>query len=305
MLAADTPKFLQDRFPTTELLLLLVAIFWGTSYGMTKNALVFTGVFMFLAIRFLLTFAVLLPATISDFRTKGNKDWFVALPTGLILLLIFCCEVLGVAKTSATNAAVLISLSAIFTVFVEAVATKKAPDVRYLVLGVTSVLGVILLTHDRALSIEFNLGDWLIISAALLRALMVNTTKGLTQGKQITTLSLTALQSLIVGLGAICVIFVQRLNGIEASIPTSTSFWFIVVYLVIFCTIFAFFVQNYAVRRLSPTKVSLLMGSELLFGAIFAFLWLGESLTFVQWLGACIIFASVTLVTFQQSDNGD
>ncbi len=39
-------------FVPSELLLLLVAIFWGTSYGLTKNALLFSSVLMFITIRF-------------------------------------------------------------------------------------------------------------------------------------------------------------------------------------------------------------------------------------------------------------
>ena len=68
-------------------------------------------------------------------------------------------------------------------------------------------------------------------------------------------------------------------------------------YLVLFCTLFAFYVQNYAVRRTSPTRVSLLMGSEPLFGAIFAMVWLQESLTALQLLGGALILFSVIVTS--------
>jgi drug/metabolite transporter (DMT)-like permease len=57
--------------------------------------------------------------------------------------------------------------------------------------------------------------------------------------------------------------------------------------------LFAFYAQNYAVRKISPTKASLLMGSEPLFGAIFSLLWLNEVLTSVQWLAAAILLITV------------
>ncbi|POF53494.1 DMT family transporter, partial [Vibrio vulnificus] len=66
---------------------------------------------------------------------------------------------------------------------------------------------------------------------------------------------------------------------------------------VLFCTLFAFYVQNYAVRRTSPTRVSLLMGSEPLFGAIFAMVWLQESLTSLQLLGGALILFSVIVTS--------
>lgn len=96
------------KFPVTEGMLLLVAIFWGTSYGLTKEVLVYTSVLLFIAIRFSLTFFCLLPVVIRDFRHGLNSDWKVAIPTGLILCTTFLCEVYGISQTSASNAAFLI-----------------------------------------------------------------------------------------------------------------------------------------------------------------------------------------------------
>ncbi|RUM48809.1 MAG: EamA/RhaT family transporter, partial [Marinomonas sp.] len=54
---------------------------------------------------------------------------------------------------------------------------------------------------------------------------------------------------------------------------------------------------NLAISRTSPTRVALLMGSEPLFGALFAMFWLGESLSLIQWFGALLIIASVMRVS--------
>ncbi|POF59183.1 EamA family transporter, partial [Vibrio vulnificus] len=62
------------KFPLTETLLLLVAVFWGTSYGLTKSALVYTSVLLFISIRFSITFLCMLPVVIRDFRQGLNKD---------------------------------------------------------------------------------------------------------------------------------------------------------------------------------------------------------------------------------------
>ncbi|OBU17242.1 hypothetical protein AYY19_10920 [Photobacterium aquimaris] len=290
-------------FPTIEVLLLLVAAFWGTSYGMTKSALLFTGVFVFMAIRFLLTFSILFFSTVKDFRAGRNKDWKVSIPTGGILLAIFCCEIIGVSITSATNAAFLISLSVILTAFLELMVNKQRLSRQLLMLSLICVLGVYLLTYDGSLSLSLNTGDWLILTAALLRGLMVTTTKRFTENREITSLSLTALQSLVVGLGAVVLAFTYGQGLTLDSIPNSMEFWLITLYLILFCTLFAFFVQNYAVRRTSPTKVSILMGSEPLFGAIFAVLWLGESLNVVQCIGGAAIVGSVLIATLRKNSN--
>ncbi|MET1281681.1 DMT family transporter [Vibrio navarrensis] len=288
------------KLPLTEGLLLLVALFWGTSYGLTKSALVFTSVLLFIAIRFSMTFLCLLPLAIRDFRRGLNQDWLSALPTGLILAAIFLCEVLGVSQTSASNAAFLISLSVIMTAFAELTINKKRISSALLGLTLCSVVGVLLLTNNKGLNLALNTGDYLILAAAFLRALMVTSTKRFTEGKQITTTTLTALQSLVVASCAIlAAIFYLPTSAI--TLPSELEFWLTLGYLVLFCTLFAFFVQNYAVRKTSPTRVALLMGSEPLFGALFAMVWLQESLTTLQFIGGGLILLSVITTSMRRS----
>ncbi|WP_249977861.1 DMT family transporter [Vreelandella olivaria] len=272
------------KIPLTEIMLLMVAIFWGTSYGLTKDALVYTSVLIFVAIRFSITFLCMLPVVIRDFRRGLNKDWKVAVPTGAILAAIFFCEVYGVFHTSASKAAFLISLSVILTAFAELIINKRRITNALLMMTLVSVLGVLLLTSSEGAALALNKGDYFILMAALLRALMVTFTKRVAEGKVITTSTLTAIQSLVVVSISLFLAFVfQPLS--EISMPTSIGFWLIMAYLVIFCTLFAFYIQNYAVRKTSPTRVSLLMGSEPLFGAIFAIIWLNESLSALQMMG--------------------
>ncbi|RTZ17990.1 DMT family transporter [Vibrio aquaticus] len=288
------------KFPVIESLLLLVAVFWGTSYGLTKSALVYTSVLVFISIRFSVTFLCMLPVVIRDFRRGLNKDWKIAIPTGFILSAIFFCEVFGVSQTSASNAAFLISLSVILTAFAELVINKKRVSNTLWMLTLCSVVGVLMLTSDQGIEISLNTGDYFILTAALLRALMVTLTKRFTEGKEITTTTLTSLQSLVVaGVAILCA--VVYLPASEVVIPTSTEFWLTLSYLVLFCTLFAFYVQNYAVRRTSPTRVSLLMGSEPLFGAIFAMIWLQESLSIMQLFGGALILFSVIVTSTRES----
>ncbi|NOI27542.1 DMT family transporter [Vibrio coralliilyticus] len=298
--AANSLKKGNVRFPVTESLLLLVAIFWGTSYGLTKSALAYTSVLVFISIRFSITFLCLLPVVIRDFRRGLNKDWKIAIPTGFILSAIFFCEVFGVSQTSASNAAFLISMSVILTAFAELLINKKKVSNTLWGLTACSVTGVLLLTSEESVEFSLNRGDYFILTAALLRALMVTMTKRFTEGKVITTSTLTSLQSLVVALVAI-VCAVTYLPTSEFVVPASWEFWLTVIYLVLFCTLFAFYVQNYAARRTSPTRVSLLMGSEPLFGALFAMAWLQESFTTVQVIGGVLILFSVVITSTKES----
>jgi len=82
------------------------------------------------------------------------------------------------------------------------------------------------------------------------------------------------------------------------------SFWASVIYLVLACTLFAFFAQNYAIKRSSPTRVALLMGSEPAFGALFACLWLGERIPLTAWVGGGLIVVASMLATVRWRRKG-
>lgn len=280
-------------FNIPELLLLLVAIVWGTSYGLTKSAITYTTVSIFIAIRFGWTFLLLLPMMVRDFIHGKNRDWPVALPTGVILAAIFFFEVYGVSQTTASNAAFLISLNVIFTLLLETLTGRRKPNRTLMWLCLFSTAGLLMLTNNHGFKITFNQGDIYILCAAALRAVMVIMTKKLTHGKQITNTTLTCIQSFIVAFNACLISIVSHEPTTQALLPQAPEFWLTTSFLVLFCTLFAFYAQNYAVRKISPTKASLLMESEPLFGAIFSLLWLNEVLTSVQWLGAAILLITV------------
>ncbi len=290
-----------SRLPIAEIMLVCVAIFWGTSYGLTKEVLAYISVLGFIALRFLITFALLIPAFIADSKKGMTKDWVVSIPTGLILLSIFIAETYGVVNTTVSNAVFLVSLFVVITPFIEWLVYKKRPSMKIFWLSAVCIVGVFLLTMTETRNISFNKGDWYILAAAVLRACMVVVTKKLLRGKQLSTLSLTMLQSGIVGFGALLILLFTS-HGDLPSIPIEPRFWWITLYLVLFCTIFAFFAQNWAVRNTSPTRVSLLMGSEPAFGAAFAVLWLGEYLIWYQYLGGGLIVIATLLVVTRKHD---
>lgn len=271
--------------PSSDLLLLLVAMVWGTSYGVAKQALVFYPVLGFLAARFCITFLLLAP----QLRGAGRAAWRPGLPLGLVLLAIFLCETYGLAHTSASNAAFLISLCVVLTPFVEWLLLGQRPDARLWPAVALSLLGTWLLSGG--VETNFNVGDGLMLAAALLRAVLVCLTRRFSSGREVPVLALTAMQSGVVGCG--CLLLGLLLPGGLPPLPTAPAFWTGTLYLVLFATLFAFFVQNWALGRSSPSRVSLLMGSEPLFGALFAVLWLNETLTPTAWLGGLLVVAAM------------
>ena len=277
-------------------MLLVVAVVWGTSYGVAKSALVFYPVLGLLTLRFGITFVMLSPALRSlrhaDARTL--RGVFIA---GVLLLGIFLSETFGILLTRAANAAFLISLCVVMTPLVEWMLLKRRPARIEWAAVALSLLGAWLLAGDGA--VVLNPGDALILLAALLRALNVCVTKRVMRDSALPPLSVTAVQSGVVAFGSAAVALVfapgqwQHVPSFAGHVP----FWGSVLYLVFACTLFAFFAQNYAIKRSSPTRVALLMGSEPAFGALFAWFWLGEKISLVAWVGGGLIVAASMLAT--------
>ena len=272
-----------------DAMLLLVAVVWGASYGLAKGAVVFYPVLGFLAVRFCVTAVLLLPTLRGLSWGQLKVTLQAGVPLGLILLAIFIAETYGVSLTLASNAAFLISLCVVFTPFVEWIILRARPEVTGFVAAAVSLAGAWLLTSGIALTL--NLGDALILIAALLRAVMVSSTNRLTHGRNIPSLPLTAVQTGTVGLGCILLGSVMLPGGLPP-LPHAPAFWYATGFLVVFCTLFAFFAQNHALQRNSPTRVALLMGTEPVFGALFAVFWLNESLTLAGWLGGSMMVAA-------------
>jgi drug/metabolite transporter (DMT)-like permease len=269
-----------------EAMLLLVAMVWGASYGLAKTAVIFYPVLAFLAVRFCVTSVLLAFAWRRLSTPQITATLKVGVPLGLILLAIFVAETYGLSLTQASNAAFLISLCVVFTPFVEWIVLRSKPGAAGFAAASISLAGTWLLTSG--VSLQFNLGDGLMVLAAVLRAVMVTCTTKLTRGRDVPALPLTATQTGTVGLGCL-VLAATVLPGGIPPLPHDPAFWSATGFLVVFCTLFAFFAQNYALKRTSPTRVSLLMGSEPVFGAMFAVYWLNESLSPQGWVGGFMI----------------
>lgn len=271
-----------------DMALLLVAVLWGTSYGVAKEALAFYPVLGFLAVRFGLTFALLLPALLRTTAAERRAAFTAGLPLGLMLWGIFACETYGVAHTQASNAALLVSLCVVFTPLAEWALLGRRPAPAVWVCAGVSLLGAALL--GGGMQGRWGLGDTLVLAAAVLRALQVCCTSRFAQRRPAPALALTAVQAGLIAVG--CATLAWALPGTLPPLPTQGAFWWATLYLVLGCTVFAFVVQNWALRHSPPTRVGLLMGSEPVFGALFAVLWLGESLSPQGWAGAALIVAA-------------
>ncbi|MEW1926030.1 MULTISPECIES: DMT family transporter [unclassified Streptomyces] len=278
----------------TDLPVLLVAVVWGASYLAAKGITTTHTVVAVLVLRFAVVLPALVVAGWRGLRALTAPQWRGAGVLGLILSGIFLLETYGVVHTSATNAGLIISLTMIFTPLAEAAVTRKSPPRAFLAAAGLSVLGVILLTQGGGFT-RPSLGDGLILLAALARTVHVLAMSRIKAVQDADALSLTTVQ-----LGsAVAVFAVLAAAGTGAS-PWSVAVdfgareWAGLLFLSVFCTLFAFFVQMWAVRRTSPSRVSLLLGTEPLWAAAVGIALGGERLGVVGLVGGVLVLVGTS-----------
>ncbi len=290
-------RSLKSRLPTiflADLALLFVAIIWGASYAVAKETLNSTDIANLILFRFFIALMVLFPLVYKDLTFTSRNDLCRGIILGIILSAIFFAETYGVMYTSATNAALIIALCILFTPILEASSKHRFPSSQILLYALIALVGTGMLVWERGAGFSFNSGDIVILLAAILRALMVVATKQLTTGRDISSGSLTFIQlSVVTSVAAVAVLAKQGLPGFVP--PANPSFWVGLLFLALFCTLGAFFIQNWAVRKTSPTRVGFLMGTEPIFGMMFAVLLLGEKVQMIDGFGSALLLLGIYL----------
>ena len=294
-IAASVPLGAPRSGWLTDLPVLLVAVVWGTSYLAAKGITTTHTVIAVLVLRFAVVLPVLVAAGWRRLRALDAAQWRGAGLLGLILSGIFLLETYGVVHTSATNAGLIISLTMIFTPLAEAAVTRRRPSRAFLAAAALSVAGVVLLTQGGGFTTP-SPGDLLMLLAALARTVHVLAMSRIEAVRSADSLSLTTVQ-----LGSAVAVFalLAAVPGTGAA-PWSVAAgfgpreWAGLVFLSVFCTLFAFFVQMWAVRRTSPSRVSLLLGTEPLWAAAAGIALAGDRLGVLGVAGAALVLAGTS-----------
>jgi drug/metabolite transporter (DMT)-like permease len=273
-----------------DLLLLLVAASWGSTYLVAKELVTPDSVVALLAVRMLLAAAVMAAIAAARRNRVTRAEVRVGVTLGVLLAAVFVFETFGIAHTSATNAGLIISLTIVFTPILEAASSRRRLPGKFLLAAIIAVIGVALLAGNGALRPP-TLGDLLILVAAIVRAVHVTTMHKLTANKPMDSLHLTTVQL------ATCAVLFSATSLVQGdSIPQylaqlDSGSWVLFLYLVLICTVFAFFVQTWAVRRTSPSRVSLLLGTEPIWAAIIGITIAQDSIGLAGYVGIALILA--------------
>lgn len=278
----------------TDLPVLVVAAIWGSSYLSVKDIATNGTVVPLLVLRFVVALVPMAVLVAPRLRGLTVREVGGGVVLGAILATIFLVETFGVVRTSATNAGLIISLTMVFTPLAEGALARRRPSGTFVAAASVSVAGVAMLTQGSGLRSP-SLGDLLVFCVALIRAFHVVVMHRMRSVRHTDAGALTFVQL------ATCLAVFLLLCPFTAPSPQhlAASFgpaqWTDLLYLGLMCTVFAFFVQMWAVRRTSPSRVSLLLGTEPLWAAVIGVTLGGNRLGVLGIVGAVCVLAGTTL----------
>jgi len=272
----------------TDAVLFLIALVWGSSYLAAKAATVALPVATVLFARYAIS-ALACGALVTS-RRRARRWTRAEVRAGSLLgvtqAAVLALETYGVAGTSAAHAGLIISLTIVLTPLLDRTAGSRGLPWTFFAAAGMCVLAVGLLTSSSGLH-ALRLGDVLVLAAAVVRAGHVALVGRLTVRRPMDALHLTTVQT-VVGAALFLAPALTHLTDLARS---SVTTWSQLAYLALFCSVFAFLAQTWAVQRTSASRASLLLGTEPIWAVAIGISLGGERLTVWASLGAVLMVA--------------
>lgn len=268
-----------------DLSLLLVAIIWGSSFVVIKNALDYINPVYILVLRFALSSVLMAFVFWKRFREINKKDIKAGAIIGFFLFLAFLTQTIGLKYTTVSKQAFITASYVVIVPFFYWGITKKKPDIYEFVAAILCLIGIGLLSLEEGLSI--NLGDGLTMVCAVFFALHIISIEYF--AKDHDPIILTIVQFAVAAILSFIVVLIFNIKlgsfGKEVG--------FSILYVAVVSTLIAFGIQNVAQKYTSSTHTAIILSMESVFGSIFSVLLLGDKLTVKLFLGCLIVLLSI------------
>lgn len=269
-----------------DLALLIVAVIWGTGFIVTKNIL--SGVTPLYMVAFRFALAALIMFVISYKKIKSIKvqDLKAGLIVGFMLFMGFATQTIGIQYTTAGKSAFLTGTNVVMVPFIVWFIYKKRPDNYAIIAAVLCFVGVSLLTTGETFG-ALGPGDLWALSCALFFALHIITTSIFV--KKTSPALLTFLQFAFVTVFA----FITALVVEGPIYAPNADAMLGVLYLGVFSTCAAFFIQTTAQKYTTATHAAIILSMESMFGTLFGIVLLSEPFTLLMGIGCGIILIAI------------
>ena len=267
-------------------LLLFVALIWGSTFAIMKNSLGRIDVNSFLAWRFIVAAAIMALIRPQSFKHMTPSFILRGIAAGLLLGAGYIFQTFGLTLTTVAKTGFITGLYAIFVPLIAALFFKHhILKVQWAAVGLATVgMGILSL---RGLSI--GLGEFLVLVGAFFFALHFIGLSHWSPGRD--AYALTAIQMATVG----CLAFIGSLKS-GFHVPHDHGVWAVIIYSALFASAFAFIIQTWAQSFMAATPVAIVLTMEYIFAAIFGIILAHESLTWRTVVGGFCMTVGLYLV---------
>lgn len=268
-----------------ELLLLSITLIWGSTFVTSKYLLDSISPLIFIGVRFSVAtvlFALIFPRKII---AAPRNAWIKGGILGVLLFIGFATQTIGLQYTGATKSAFITGMMVVFTPICQLLIERRAPKTGNIVGILLVTAGLYFLTSPGGS--EFNLGDGLNLICAVTFGFYIVYLDVFS--KEIDAVHLIMAQfitctvlGLASGFAFEAIRFVPSVEGTLA-----------LLYLIVFATIIALFVQNRYQKDTTPTRSAVIFSIEPVLAAGFAYVLLGEVLGALGMFGGALIVGGV------------
>lgn len=278
-----------------KIMLLIVAILWGSSLTVVKLASATFKPNMILAIRFTVSAIILSIIFWKKLKAMTKHDIKNGLLIGVFLFMAYSIQTIGVGYTDPGRSAFLSASYCVIVPFLAWFALNKRPD-RFNIIAAAFTIGGIYfvsMAGGNGASVfdqgkEAILGDGLALLAGFLFAAHIVAVTKLSEGKD--PILMTILQFAMAAILSIVVTLVFEDNS---AIVLSQKSVFGVGYLAIMCTSVALLLQNIGQKYASASSAAIILATESIFGIIIPVFMGIESLTTNKLIGFALIFIAI------------
>lgn len=273
--------------------LLFVGFVWGAAFVLMKDAIKEQPYMDFLATRFTvaaLAMFILRPVVASRIQPGDLKYGAVA---GVILAFAYITQTIGLELTTASISGFLTGLYVVLTPLFAWLLLKQKISLKIAVGAMLAAVGLGVLSGASD-SVEFQIGQLWLIACAVLYAAHI-----LVLGKYGQNRDSYRFAMLQIAFVAVVTWVFALADGYQA--PPNFDVWFAIFFTALLSTVFAFWVQTWAQTIIEPSRVALLITSEVIFTALIAVGVGQEPLTLTMAVGGSIMVVAMLLVEWPSS----
>jgi drug/metabolite transporter (DMT)-like permease len=288
----------QTSFGSTDLLLLLMTLIWGSNFTAIKYSLEDMLPLSFNALRFTIASSVMLIVALRSrggFKVAPGDRWRL-LGLGLLGNTFYqSLFITGMAHTRAGNAALILATTPLFTAVLGRIRKHEyftARGVAGLLLAFAGIVLIVLSGRGEVSIGETVLGDCLLLASTVCWSLYTVGSKKLVVkygSMKATTIMMTSGTPLLL---LVCAPSLLKQDWSRVR-PIA---WAGLFYSGLFAIALAYIIWSYGVRKIGSTRTAIYSNVTPIVAIVVAWLALGESPTLGQLAGAVVIFAGVYLV---------